>query len=61
MPIVIEAVPPEKFAAWVASKGGTMPGATPAVAPTGARPAVTPAAQPNPPTPSAADRATAND
>jgi cytochrome c oxidase subunit 2 len=61
MPIVIEAVPPEKFAAWVASKGGTMPGATPAVAPAGAQPAVTPAAQPNPPTPSAADRATAND
>ena len=27
MPIVIEAVSPAKFAAWVASKGGTMPGA----------------------------------
>ena len=27
MPIAIEAVSPAKFAAWVASKGGTMPGA----------------------------------
>ena len=29
MPIAIEAVSPAKFAAWVASKGGTMPGAAP--------------------------------
>ncbi|QPQ54396.1 cytochrome c oxidase subunit II [Allosphingosinicella flava] len=27
MPIVVEVVPPAQFAAWVASKGGTMPGA----------------------------------
>jgi cytochrome c oxidase subunit 2 len=54
MPIVIEAVSPAKFAAWVASKGGTMPGARPAAAPdsTGASPvsaaAVPAAAQPQP-------------
>lgn len=29
MPIVIEAVSPAKFAAWVAAKGGTMPGSAP--------------------------------
>jgi cytochrome c oxidase subunit 2 len=63
MPIAIDVVSPEKFAAWVASKGGTMPGATPAAAPAGEQPAATPAvatpaeAQPNPPTPSAANRA----
>jgi len=33
MPIAIEVVTPERFAQWVATKGGTMPGATPAVAP----------------------------
>ena len=27
MPIAVEAVSPEAFAAWIASKGGTMPGA----------------------------------
>ena len=31
MPVAVEVVPPAQFAAWVASKGGTMPGA---VAPT---------------------------
>jgi cytochrome c oxidase subunit 2 len=48
MPIAVEAVPPAQFAAWVASKGGTMPGpggaanpdatspASPATAATGA-------------------------
>ncbi len=66
MPIAVEAVAPEKFAAWVASKGGTMPGATPAAAPAGAQlppaNAEAPAsAESNPPTPSVADRATAND
>jgi cytochrome c oxidase subunit 2 len=61
MPIVIEVVPPEQFAAWVASKGGTMPGATPAVAPASTPATVTPAAATNAPTPSAGDRATAND
>lgn len=30
MPIAIEVVTPERYAQWVASKGGTMPGATPA-------------------------------
>ena len=38
MPIVIEAVAPDKFAAWIASKGGKMPGAAaakPASAATG--------------------------
>ena len=27
MPIVVEALPPAKFAAWVKAQGGTMPGA----------------------------------
>jgi cytochrome c oxidase subunit 2 len=61
MPIVIEVVPPEQFAAWVASKGGTMPGATPAVAPASTPATATAAAATNAPTPSAGDRATAND
>jgi len=30
MPIAVEVVTPARFAAWVASKGGTMPGAAPA-------------------------------
>jgi cytochrome c oxidase subunit 2 len=29
MPIAVEVVPPAQFAAWVASKGGTMPGGAP--------------------------------
>ncbi|HEU5286311.1 MAG TPA: cytochrome c oxidase subunit II [Sphingomicrobium sp.] len=63
MPIAVEAVAPARFAAWVASKGGSMPGARPAPTPdsTGASPvseaAVPAAAQPQPPTPSAADPA----
>ena len=36
MPIAVEVVEPEQFAAYIASKGGTMPGATPAAADTGA-------------------------
>ena len=46
MPIAVEVVPPAKFAAWVASKGGTMPGAKPAPAAdsTGSSPVTTPAA-----------------
>lgn len=36
MPIAVEAVTPERFAAWVASKGGTMPGARPAASRAGA-------------------------
>jgi len=38
MPIAVEVVPPAQFAAWVASKGGTMPGAEPAEAPAEAAP-----------------------
>ena len=45
MPIAVEVVPPAQFAAWVGSKGGTMPGARPAAAPdsTGSSPLTTPA------------------
>jgi cytochrome c oxidase subunit 2 len=60
MPIAIEVVTPERFAQWVASKGGTMPGARPAptadstaattVSPTN----VTPAAAPTPAAPAPA-------
>ena len=39
MPIAIEVVPEAQFAAWVGSKGGKMPGATPAAAPVAATPA----------------------
>ncbi len=51
MPIAVEVVPEARFNAWVASKGGTMPGArpTPAAAPRGETDvpiAVPPAAQP---------------
>jgi cytochrome c oxidase subunit 2 len=43
MPIVVEALPPEKFAAWVKAKGGQMPGDKAAVAAPAAG-AATPAA-----------------
>ena len=33
MPIVVQVVPPAEFATWIASKGGTMPGAKPAAVP----------------------------
>jgi cytochrome c oxidase subunit 2 len=33
MPIAVEVVPPAQFAAWVASKGGKMPGANPPATP----------------------------
>ena len=69
MPIAVEVVPPAQFAAWVASKGGTMPGAKPAVV-QAAAPAPTTdtaAAQPQPTAgtppgaqPTVANRATAN-
>ena len=39
MPIAVEAVPPAQFAAWVASKGGTMPGAAGAANPDATSPA----------------------
>jgi cytochrome c oxidase subunit 2 len=42
MPIAVEVTSPAQFAAWIASKGGHMPGATPAAAP--AAPVPTPAA-----------------
>jgi cytochrome c oxidase subunit 2 len=67
MPIAVDVVPPEQFAAWVASKGGTMPGQAPppteAAAPAEASPAeATPAeAQPNQPAQPAANGAAAND
>ncbi|HMI39993.1 MAG TPA: cytochrome c oxidase subunit II [Sphingomicrobium sp.] len=43
MPIAVEVVSPAKYAAWIASKGGTMPGAKPAATPdsTGASPVTT--------------------
>jgi cytochrome c oxidase subunit 2 len=44
MPIAIEVVAPERFAEWVSSKGGTMPGATPAAADSTAATQVSPAA-----------------
>ena len=64
MPIAVEVVPPAQFAAWVASKGGTMPGAAPPAEPAAAAPAANDAgtpegAEPAAPTPSAANRATA--
>jgi cytochrome c oxidase subunit 2 len=45
MPIAVEVLPPAQFAAWVASKGGTMPGSKPAPAAdsTGSSPVTTPA------------------
>src|SRR5918995_4749366 len=39
MPIAVEVVPEAQFAAWVGSKGGTLPGAQPAAAPAAATPA----------------------
>jgi cytochrome c oxidase subunit 2 len=52
MPIAVEVVPQDRFAAWVASKGGTMPGAAPA-----ATPAAAPAEAPATETPAAAQPA----
>jgi cytochrome c oxidase subunit 2 len=42
MPIAVEVVTPQRFAQWVAAKGGTMPGATPAAADSTAATVVTP-------------------
>jgi cytochrome c oxidase subunit II len=52
MPIAVEALPPEKFAAWVKAKGGKMPGEeAPAAAPkTGTARAEAPASAPIPAT-----------
>jgi cytochrome c oxidase subunit 2 len=48
MPIAVEVLPPAQFAAWVASKGGTMPGASPPRGPdsTAASPVTNPPAAP---------------
>jgi cytochrome c oxidase subunit 2 len=54
MPIAIEVTSPAQFAEWVAAKGGHMPGAQPAAAPTAAPATATPAAV----TPAAAQPAT---
>jgi cytochrome c oxidase subunit II len=52
MPIAVEVVSPQQFAAWVARQGGHMPGRQPAAAPAAAPPAA--AGQPNPATPAPA-------
>ncbi len=58
MPVVVEALPPEKFALWVKAQGGSMPGAKPAASP--ATPATQPAASTTPSaTPTAAPAAAA--
>ena len=57
MPIAVEVVPQERFAAWVASKGGQLAGAKPAAAPaTGAAPG----SEMTTPAPAAAGTAAAN-
>ena len=64
MPIAVEVVPPAQFAAWVAAKGGTMPGAAPAptaAAAPAAAAAPTNAAAPAEAQPNVAANATAND
>jgi len=50
MPIAVEVVSQERFAAWVASKGGTMPGAARPTSPdaTVNSPVSNPAAAPDP-------------
>jgi cytochrome c oxidase subunit II len=48
MPIAVEVVPPATFAAWIASKGGHMPGAAPPAPNSTAISPVTPAANPAP-------------
>lgn len=61
MPIVVEAVPPAQFAAWVRAKGGKMPGeaaAEPAVA-SAATPAVATTIDPAAPSSAQPDAATA--
>jgi len=62
MPIAIEVRPQAEFAQWVASKGGHMPGATPAAAPAAAAATAPPAAaQPATQQPATNQAATAND
>jgi cytochrome c oxidase subunit II len=60
MPIAVEVIPPAQFAAWVASNGGTMPGAAPAEGEAAApQPGPTDAAEAAPPVAAVANRATA--
>jgi cytochrome c oxidase subunit II len=59
MPIAVEVLPPAQFAAWVASKGGTMPGAEPAEAPPAGEEAGAPQTETPTPTPAVANGATA--
>jgi cytochrome c oxidase subunit 2 len=55
MPIVVEAVPPAEFAAWVRAKGGAMPGDAAPAAPAATAVSTTPApAAPTPAQPAAA-------
>jgi cytochrome c oxidase subunit 2 len=63
MPIAVEVVPETQFAAWVASKGGTMPGGRPAATSAAVTPAAstTAAAPQGANTPAAAQPAAAND
>jgi cytochrome c oxidase subunit II len=59
MPVVVEALPPEKFALWVKAQGGTMPGTKPATSATAPTPAAaTPPATPVTQTPAPAAAAT---
>jgi len=58
MPIAVEVVTPAQFAQWVASKGGTMPGAKPAE-PAAAAPAASSAAAASPAVPAPAADGTA--
>jgi cytochrome c oxidase subunit 2 len=58
MPIAVEVVTPQRFAQWIAAKGGTMPGAQPAAAPDStAATVVTPAAVEAAPAPAGATAA----
>jgi cytochrome c oxidase subunit 2 len=60
MPIAVEVTSPAQFAAWIAQKGGHMPGVQPAAAPAAAPPGATPAqAQPATPQPATNQAATA--
>ena len=61
MPIAVEVVSPAQFAAWVASKGGTMPGSQPAAAPAAAAEAAAPTAEPDIQGTAVNQPATAND
>ena len=59
MPIGVEVTSDARFAQWIASKGGHMPGAKPAAAPAAATPAPTPASAPATQSPATNQAATA--